>query len=224
MSESRNGEAKESKNPVEKYVQAVVRRKVYGKLPAETEINGTTINRLSVGKFYDHGPDQMGFSTLEDNVAGLHSQLFILQGKLPNLLINSHIVSVTPPKIESGNMVLTIRFFQDRKAPNSNNMYTTAYVQIELPGDVMNELIAKVIENPDLLEEFYQKVFVGLDSKGERPGMRRAQADGFYLITDLDLIKAGRARGQEMIGRFFQKLERYRYTNGPYGSGDVFTF
>lgn len=214
------------KSSVGEFAQAVIRRKVYGKLPVGTKINGMEIDELSAGKFCDHGPDRIRPSKLEENVGQLHLRLFVAQDKLPDL-VNSHVVSVSPSETEPGNMVLTIHFFQDRQAPNSRDTYTTAYVQTELPKDVMDKLLSEVTDNdnPDILEGFYQEVFDGLDSKGKAPGMRRVKAAGFYLITGSDLVRAGRTEyGPEGIRRFFQRLEKYhQYRNGPYGSGDVFT-
>lgn len=217
---------KEVKDSAEKFVNAVVRRNVHGKLPAGSRIVGAEIERGLAGGFYDHGPDQMRLSPLESYVGGNHllGVIYHNQDKLPDL-VNSHVVSVTPSVIDQGNMVLTIHFFQDKQAPDSRGYYTPGHVSAELPSGVMSEFLGEISKNPDLLEDFYQKTFVGLDSQGESPGMRRAKADGFFLINGAKLEEAGKIRGSydtRAAGGFFSALGKHQYRQGPYGTGVAF--
>lgn len=217
------GGPKEIKSSAEKFAKAVVRKNAQGKLPAGSKINGVEINRSYVGGFYDHGPDQMRPSPLENSVSQLHSSIYQNQDKLPDLM-KSHVVSVTPSEADRGNMVLTIYFFQDRKQIDGRGWCTPAHVSTELPSGVMTEFLGEASRNPDLLEDFYQRTFIGLDSVGEKPGMRRIKADGFYLISGAKLEEAGKVGRYDTGGmsKFFGTLEKHQYQNGPYGTGDVF--
>lgn len=217
------GSPKEIKSSAEKFAKAVVRKNAQGKLPAGSKINGVEIKRSYVGGFYDHGPDQIRISPLDSNVYRLHSTLYKNQDKLPDL-INSHIVSVTPSETDGGNSVLTIYFFQDRKQIDGRGWCTPANVSIELPSGVMTEFLGEISKNPDLLEDFYQKTFVGLDSQGGLPGMRRIKADGFYIISGTKLEEAGKVGEYDTraVGTFFSSLEKHKYQQGPHGTGDVF--
>lgn len=231
-------ETKKAQTIVERFAEAVVRSNVHGKLPKETKIKGAEINPSRSGWFFDHGPDSIPLSKQDEAVSWLYSNdygsICTMKEKLPHL-VNSHIASVFPSKENPGNMVLTVYFFQDKKAPDSRNKYTPAHVQVEFPKKIMTELLNELPINPDLLEELYQEVFTGLDSKGDEfPGMRRAKADGLYLITEADLEKINEMEGrhhgdlrhygypEEEIRSFFENLERYKYRSGPYGSGDAF--
>ena len=206
-----------------RFAKAVVRKNVHGKLPAGSKINGVEIKRSYAGGFYDHGPDQMFLSPLESKVSQLHTTIYQEQNKLPEL-VNSHVVSVVPSVTDRRNAVLTIHFFQDRKQVDGRGWCTPAHVSTELPGGVMAEFLGTVSRNPDLLEDFYQRTFMGLDSEGGLPGMRRTKVDGFYLISGDRLLEAGKvgAYDTEGVNRFFGALEKHHYQNGPYGTGDTF--
>ena len=217
------GGPKEIKSSAEKFAKAVVRKNAQGKLPAGSKINGVEINRSYVGGFYDHGPDQMRLSPLENNVSQLHSTIYSNQDKLPDLM-NSHVVSVTPSETDHGNSILTIYFFQDRKQIDGRGWCTPAHASTELPSGVMTEFLGEISKNPDLLEDFYQKTFVGLDSQGGLPGMRRIKADGFFIISGTKLEEAGKVGKYDTraVDTFFSSLEKHQYQQGPYGTGDAF--
>jgi len=218
------GNPEELKSSVEKFAKAVVRKNAQGKLPAGSKINGVEINRSYVGGFYDHGPDQMRLSPLENNVSQLHSTIiYSNQDKLPDL-INSHVVSVTPSETDHGNSILTIYFFQDRKQIDGRGWCTPAHASTELPSGAMTEFLGEISKNPDLLEDFYQKTFVGLDSQGGLPGMRRIKADGFFIISGTKLEEAGKVGKYDTraVDTFFSSLEKHQYQQGPYGTGDAF--
>lgn len=217
------GSPKEIKSSAEKFSKAVVRKNAQGKLPAGSKINGVEINRSYVGGFYDHGPDQMRLSLLDSNVSQLHSALYSNQDKLPDLM-NSHVVSVTPSETDRGNSVLTIYFFQDRKQIDGRGWCTPAHISTELPSGVMTEFLGEISKKPDLLEDFYQKTFVGLDSQDGLPGMRRIKADGFFIISGAKLEEAGKVGKYDTraMSTFFSSLEKHQYQQGPYGTGDAF--
>ena len=88
----------------------------------------------------------------------------------------------------------------------------------------MTEFLGEISKNPDLLEDFYQKTFVGLDSQGGLPGMRRIKANGFFIISGTKLEEAGRVEKYDTraVGTFFSSLEKHQYQQGPYGTGDAF--
>jgi len=218
------GGSNEIKLSADQFVKEVVRKNAQGKLPARSKINGVQINRSFVGGFYDHGPDQMLLSSLESNVSQLHNIIICeRQDELPDLM-NAHVVSVTPSEQDRGNMVLTIHFFQDRKQIDSRGWCTPAYISAELPSGVMTEFLGGILKDPDLLEDFYQMLFVGLDSQDNAPGMRRTKADGFYLISGAKLEEAGKVGRYDTRGvsNFFASLEKHHYQQGPYGTGEFF--
>jgi len=88
----------------------------------------------------------------------------------------------------------------------------------------MTEFLGEISKNPDLLEDFYQKTFVGLDSQGGLPGMRRIKADGFFIISGTKLEEAGKVGKYDTraVDTFFSSLEKHQYQQGPYGTGDAF--
>lgn len=151
----------------------------------------------------------------------------------------------SPPEIDDQNMVLAIKFFQDKFTPDypDRQAYTQAYVQVKLPNELAKKVLVEVQENPDLLEKLYQMLFPGLDAQENRPGMRRAAADGVYIISDAEFEKArevvaftqtpdGRSSRDlnddektqvtQMVRHFFERLTRYTYTDGPYGTGEAY--
>jgi hypothetical protein len=211
----------------EKFAKAVVRKNVHGKLPAGIKTNGLKV--VSSDGFYDHGPDNVQLPLLTKKflyeiqngaIYGLGNRNYFSD------LINTQIVTAAPSITDSKNLVLTIHFFQDNKQEDARGKFTPAYMSAELPSGVMSEFIDAIQKSPDLLEDFYQKTFVGLDSQGGSPGMRRAKSDGFFLITGSKLEEAsGISRYDERkIRTFFDSLksEKYLYKHGPYGTGDAF--
>lgn len=224
---------KEVEPSAEKFANAVISKNVYGKLPKGPVIDGVQIGRdtdsRGANDFYYYGPDK----TLrpENNVLSLVDTIYHRQGKFPEL-VNSHIVSIAPSSPDAVNSILTIHFFQDKKAPDHRGYYTPAFVQVKLPNKATSEFLSEISKNPDLLEEFYQKVFIGLDGKEGNPGMRRAKADGFYLITDKNLEEVSKAYRaydsitgydqEKRIKAFFQNLGKHQYKNGQYGTGEAF--
>ena len=213
-----------TKSSAERFAKAVVRKNAHGKLPAGSKINNLAIDGSKSGGFYDHGPDKIELSALENGVVNL--QLGILyqnQDRFPDL-VSTHIVTVTPSKMDSGNMVLTIRFFQDPKQIGGRGLCAPAHVSTELPNGTMSEFLGEIQKTPDLLEDFYQKTFVGIDSSGESPGMRRVKADGFYLVAGAKLEEASKVGSYDKDGtrRFFESLQKFQYQSGPYGSEDAF--
>lgn len=211
------------KSSAEKFARAVVRKNVQGKLPAGSKINGVEINRQEAGGFYDHGPDKMRLSSPKYSIEELSSGVYQRQDQFPDL-VGAHVVSVTPSEIDRVNMVLTIYFFQDKKQIDGRGWCTPAHVSAELPSRTMTEFLSEISKNPDLLEDFYQRIFVGLDSQGDLPGMRRVKADGFFLISEAKLGEAVTIKGYntQAIGAFFKSLEKHQYQKGPYGTGDAF--
>ncbi len=207
----------------EKFAKAVIRKYVEGKLPSGSKVNGTEINSLYAGGFHNHGPDRIPSSPLFNNVLRLFNTIYENPNKLPNIM-NSHIVSVTPSQTDLENRVLTILFFQDAKQVDSRGYCTRGQVSMELPNGVMTEFLGEISKNPDLLEDFYQKTFVGLDSQGGLPGMRRIKANGFFIISGTKLEEAGRVEKYDTraVGTFFSSLEKHQYQQGPYGTGDAF--
>lgn len=211
------------KSSAERFARAVVRKNVQGKLPEGSTINGVKINSRNVGGFYDHGPDQMRLSPDDHRINQLYSGIYHEQDQFPDL-VGAHVVSVTPSEADHENTVLTIHFFQDRKQIDSRGSCTPAYVSAELPGGAMTEFLSEMLKNPDLLEDFYQRIFVGLDSQGDLPGMRRVKADGFFLISGTKLEEAVKIQGYDTqaVSTFFKSLEKHQYQKGPYGTGDAF--
>jgi hypothetical protein len=206
----------------EKFAKAVVRKNVEGKLPFGSKVNGTEIVRKEYeGGFFDHGPNQQIVAEFGP-VRNLQSVIYVSEDRLPNL-VGSHLVDVAPSKKDDGNSVLTIYFFQDEKQIDYRG-WTPAHVSAELPKKDMTELLSAISMDPDLLEDFYQKTFVGLDSQNNLPGMLRVKADGFFIIPAAKLEEADRIKRYDDKGieTFFNSLEKHHYQNGPYGTGDAF--
>lgn len=218
------GGPKEIKSSAERFAKAVIRKNAHGKLPVGSKINGVEIDRFKEGGFYDHGPDKkMQPSPLGEKVSQLNSTIYKNQRELPDL-VNTHIVSVTPSEQDKGNMILTIHFFQDKKQIDGRGWCTPGHVSTELPSGIMTEFLGEISKNPDLLEDFYQKSFVGLDSQDGSPGMRRTKSDGFYLISGSKLEEVGKIASDNTrsVNNFFATLEKHHYQQGPHGTGDTF--
>lgn len=227
---------KEIKSSVEKFAKEVIGKNVYGKLLKRVKIDGIQIGRDSDSRgandFSYYGPDKTLHPVdTKENVWSLVNIIYRKEDQFPEL-VNSHIVNVAPSSPDAVNNILTIYFFQDRKAPDNRGYYTPAFVQVKLPDKATTEFLSEISINPDLLEEFYQKVFIGLDSKEGYPGMRRAEANGFYLIADKDLEEVRKACKEydpktgydqkKRINTLFKNLGKHQYKNGPYGTGEAF--
>lgn len=206
----------------EKFASAVVRRSVFARLPVGSKINGVRINGSNAVGFWNHGPDEKSsfwYIPPEQTIIG--------ESEIPDL-ISSHIVRVTPSQVNKGNMILRIFFFQDMQIEDNRGHYTPANVMAEMPNEAMTEFLDEISKNPDLLEDFYQKAFVGLDSKGGSPGMRRVKANGFYIISGDKLLEADKIgsfdKHNDIVGArpFFASLEKHQYQHGPYGTGEAF--
>lgn len=218
-----NKDATGAESLAEKFAKAVVRKNVNGFLPEGSKINGVKIHGIDAGGFYDHGPDKLYPPRGEKNVARLHNHsIYPHRVKLPDL-VQSHIVSVAQSDTDRGNMVLTIHFFNDSEKLDPRSECSPAYITTELPERTMTEFLEEISRNPDLLEDFYQKAFVGLDSVGGLPGMKRVKADGFFLISGDKLIEAGKIESHldiDGVRNFFETLEKHHYQNGPYGTSE----
>ena len=204
---------------VEEFLKAIVKKNAYGKLPSGSQIDGKEI-RFRGTDFHDHGPDSnIERLQSEMNVLGLIDEIY--KNQIPDLL-SSHIVSVVPSEDNPGNMLLFIDFFQDKNQIDSRTYNTPAQVGVEMPAEVMSDFLKRIVENPDLLEDFYQRAFAGLDSQEGKPGMLRIKSDGFFIITGDKLKEAEKISkqfGTSGITTFFNSLEKYQYKHGPYGTG-----
>lgn len=232
----------ENQTLVDKFAKAVIRKNVHTKLQKGSRIDGVEVNPEEYMGFCDYGQrlypakdseiNQVALSGNweHDPVGRVSTMITAFEKSLPADLLRSQILSVVPLKGGRGNKeVLNIHCFQDHTEALPNEKrggnYIPANLQVELPKEVMAELLNEIAKNPDLLEDFYQKVFSGLDGKDNSPGIRRLKVDGFYLLTN----PPARQFAQRMmdpkfyyptyIRGFFEKLEKFKYKNGPYGSG-----
>jgi hypothetical protein len=139
-------------------------------------------------------------------------------------LAASHFLTVGPSPRDPRSLVLTLRFFQDEKQVDSRGRCTPAHFSIEFHNEVMVRFLEEIQKNPDLLEDFYQKVFADLDARDSHLGMRRLKASGFFLIIPRKMQEAGRVEewDTETLEKFFSKVKRYHYQRGPYGTGEKF--
>jgi len=231
MSEESNRENQEfdSKSLAEEFAQAIVRKNVSAVLQMGTKINGVEEGR-GIGN-YDYGPDKiLGRDSFEDDYIFLWLTVEIhnLRWEMPEL-INTHMLAINPKKNNEKNKIVTMWFFQDNKVDPRG--YTEGKIQYEFSNEDATRFTEEVSKNPDLLEEFYQKTFNGLDSTDEHPGLRRVKADGFYLIplmSEFDrekikkIINGPSYSRKNEIKEFFNNLKKYHYKNGPYGSGEPF--
>ncbi len=210
------GGSEEIKLSAEEFAKAIVRRNVHGKLPAGSKINGVEISRSDAEGFYDHGPDRLRISPLENKILYLHQRIYSSQREFPDL-VNSHILSVVPSIADPKNEVLSIHFFQDREQVDSRGFFTPAHVSTEFPRVVMTKFLQVILKEPDLLDDFYKRSFVGLDGEGSQPGMRRVKADGFFLVSEAKIEEAGKVEGKGYRGvrTFFDALEKHLYQKVP---------
>lgn len=213
----------ETVQSAEKFVKAVERKNAFGKLPSGSTIDSKSIEGLG-GGFYDHGPDKMELPKAENGVSSMQNNILYQKQDKFSEQMGSHLVTVAPSEANHANMVLTIRFFQDRKQIDGRGWCTPAHVSVEIPNNIMSEFVNEIQKNPDLLEDFYKKTFEGLDGSNDQPGMRRIKANGFYLITGDKLAEATEVDkyNETLANRFFNSLQKLKYQNGPYGSGDEF--
>lgn len=211
-------------------------KNVHGKLPAGTYVGETSggkvpkeVTARSEGHFSDHGPDWLNYvrDGRVDTVNEVLNDVYKARKRLSEL-VDQQYVRIMPSTVE-GNKILRMEFFQDDKAPDSRaeGTFTPAYVEYEMSEVELNKLLGAVRENPDALEELYQAAFPTLDYKpGERMGMRRTPARGFYIIPEG--TEAPRYTWKDLddrdakIREFFAGLEHYDYQHGPYGTGERF--
>lgn len=217
--------AGESQLNVEDFVRAVVGKQVYAKLPPGVKVCGEELMFTYDFTFGISGSTE-DMSTY-DTRARPFPQIYPKRAEVPEL-VNSHIAAVYQGQ-NPENRIMSINFFQDGKSYGSGGTWGPAFVMFEMPKEVMDRFVERIKESPDSLEDFYQKTFVGLDSDGISKGMRRARADGFYLIEESKMEEVTAIREKErnssihMTIPFFQKLKKYKYQNGPYGQGEPYT-
>lgn len=220
--ESAVGAERESR--AEKYAKAVVRRNVFGKLPKGLKVDGESLDSdLPEGVYSDYGPDKIELDKYYKEASSLFSRIFENKSRFPELL-TSQVVSIVPSADES-NFVVTIHFLQDKKQVNTGGRqeYTDASVSVELPVRLVGDFQLDILSDPDMLEEFYQQAFEGLDSQDGSPGMRRLKVDGFYLLGQEQITKGLSIQRSDTQGfqDFFASLQRYEYQSGPYGTGEA---
>lgn len=221
----------QAKSPVDKFVKAVVRRNVQAVLPQGTAINRTGIPASKTEHFYDCGPDDnMQPSRLGNpsNINKLLNAIFWkcnMNHKPMSGVTNYHIISLDKSEQDPENKVLSIYFYQTNKQLKVRYEYSPAWVMAEMPEATMTEFTEEIQKNPDMLEDFYQQAFAGLDGQDDQPGMRRLPADGFVVLGNSTL----KLEGTDSIDRndissiktYFGRLPKYQYQNGPYGTGYI---
>lgn len=211
------------------FASSVTRKMVTGKIPDGTKLDDKIMNNGVGPEPWGYIGDLMHPSKHVEGIENIVAITRVNTTEFPEL-VSTQMVSVTPSPDHPENQVFRIDFFEDVKLLRDNNrgLYINTYVALEIPDLKATELINKIKQDPDLLEYFYQAVFPGLDSKDMSPGIRRIQTDGFYLIQDNDLTKAGKEIDPgkywesgtiNLVKELFSHLKKYTYAQGPYGTG-----
>ena len=214
----------ETKSEVElsadRFVQAITRKNVTTYAPAGTKIDGVVdIKKYSDGYCYS-GPDVF---ERKWNTACLAAQRIT---SLDNLqILASNIIGFEKSETDENNTIVTTCYFND-DSPNWDILSlssSTLYISAEMPNEIAAEFKESILKNPDLLEDFYQKIFPGLDGNSNRLGVARIKADGFYLIEkELDSVLRNDSRRENTI-RIISGLKKHYYKNGLYGTCLLYT-
>lgn len=206
---------------VERFVNAIQRSDVFGKLPNGTKIGNIVTNR---GMAYNHhGADEL------ENTTSYKTFHIFYSRTVTNPLSNhgeqrrSQVVTVDKAIDNTNTRVVRIWFLQDKNQIDGRGHPTEAYVAVELPNNMISEFVTTIKNNPDALEQFYRQAFPGLDSENNAPGMRRIQSDGFYILQEPELNTVDNidTRNNRQIDAFYATLPKYTYQNGPYGVGEL---
>ena len=209
---------------VKEFVRTISEKNVFGKLGIGAKIDGgEPVNWELAGGFYEHGPNRrlIGYDN-EKLIEGLLNRIYTNKDKLPELINRQFVVVDDFPTLEYA--IMAIEFFQNSKAVDNRSPYTPAKVLMKIPKETMEKILIAIQSNPDVLEEFYQQAFPGLDSPDEeKSGFKRLKSDGFYLINRPELIQNAKflfSPNPRNLIEYFKTVPFLKYKRGPYGTGD----
>lgn len=213
-------EFREGKPPV------LPNKNIYAKLPAGKVVAGETVPYSKQGEFYRVG------NSKELHKALLNSPIYKIMGDFSSVreggyseIFNSQFVSIAPIEGKPDRVSLTISFFQDAKAPGARGHHTPGHAQVEVPRDLLPELLERFKVDPDELEKFFQANFPNIDSSKETPGLRRVASSGFYLIDEKDNEKLARgfvgSKAEVFNDFYLLMVKKYMYGNNRWmGTGN----
>lgn len=203
------------------YADKVTRRQIHGKIETGTVIDGKTVEKGSAS-FRDYGEGSKEKSWDYDNFGAQFATKMSENDPygMPAFpeLAGKQIVVFRKSTIDESKGVVTIHFMQKAGyVPESRPQDHPASVEVEMPYEVAKKFIKGIEENPQLLEEFYQeKIGKELDGKGEKsqrgtegykPGIRRKETDGFFVISEEDIP---RLKGDRTISNGYITEEHTR--------------
>ncbi|MBU1071126.1 hypothetical protein KKG65_01805 [Patescibacteria group bacterium] len=194
---------------VEYFANQVEGKVIFGKLPADTLLDGEKIVEYPLS-FSFHGKDNPlkieihKKSLMKKLQGGIYKNVDDLK-----FLLQRQMVTVMPEDSE-GMKVLAVYFFQDTKNSDVGRTgFSPAAYVVRLSAKVADEFVETIKKNPGTLEGFYQRVFSGLDASDGRGGMSRIKADGFYVLNDVEIpeeVSKNKDRSSVLVS-FFQNLE-----------------
>lgn len=233
MTEKKDGSSirtERERNPLAKEFAKTVEAKAFYSysLPEGTKVNGGGVRKGDGYDVYyssDHNKLFL-FSKLESEAANILLDIRTIRGKTEPPEI-SHIVSMGHLDKKRSReyfrnkdlSVLAIQFPQYSSIDCCGNErgfmeYSRSEAGVLFPKKTAEHFLDEIKKDPDLVEDFYQEAFKGLDSKGvNSPGLRRVKSAGFYLVTESDRVK-------KYPHLTLEKLRVYIYRNGPYGTDD----
>ncbi len=208
---------------VETLARSAIRKSFFGKLPIGAHILGKEVDKNTAGGFFNHGPDEISISLNGRGAFGVHDAIYRFQDKLEKRM-RYQMLSIIPSATNEQNIILTIHFFQDYKQVDSRKAYTAAHVCAEFTKSDLEDVLAHILINPNSLEDLYQGLFPNLDETPTNSGVRRVKTYGFYLLQGELLKRTKDIERYDLrtVNALLDKVQTYRYSNGPYGNGEEF--
>ena len=185
----------------EYFANRVKEYSVYGMVPKNTQIGSITINPDGNNNLGTRGTDGVLFwdafkpneSLTRKFFALIKSSMSDRRQEFSELTRKTHYVAVLDPtqdvsansyKVYPENTAIFAYGFlydPEDQDPRGLSLGVTGAL---MEKDDAQKLAEEIKKNPQLLEDFYQKVFSGLDSKiDQHTGMKRLKADGFVVLN-----------------------------------------
>lgn len=151
-----------------------------------TKINGVSILNPSEG-FGDYGDGELtrNKSTWADSCEDAKIFSKALQESGQQSLVLSVWDEIIPDK--SDKIIFAIGGYQKQSQSGSRRGNTPYYLYIEMPRSSASGLVDLIIQKPDYVESFYQRIYGGLDAlPNQEAGLRRIKTDSVKIINIKD--------------------------------------
>lgn len=222
---------------MEYFVGRVVAKAADGKIPPGSKIDGQPVPNYRYFQVVGPDPDILEpmrmqkeankFATLVQSVVLRAPDLAVSEAKGGALLLSqSNFLAVTKPPRghdQEKKSAVYLGYINNAVGQDKRAKFSRLLLSVIFPSEVAVEFVRAVRENPDFLEDFYNKAFAGLDSDPASMGVTgviRYKASGVYILEQKDLEEMREITNYEdvwSLREIFRNIQRYSYARS-YGS------